>query len=232
MRDRVRDRVRYRLRSVEYQNLEQYINVQLIQVNTTNIETRASYNILLDDYIANKSRSDHVYAEYSARKKEWNDRVDKYSRKLVELATDPDTRKEIIDYRKKIDSDNPLIGVMENPEFVLESKEKGEIAILKKRSDSIFYWITEWKDWINDEIHKERPPTYSPRNINGSPINILTNVPCMIPYWIKHNSGMNLYVIKITFKRLELDIEYQDTNKEWYSCYRTIFNGEPSCISP
>ena len=62
---------------------------------------------------------------------------------------------------------------------------------------------------------------------------MVSQVPKMIPSWIKNNPDMNLYVIKIKFPKNispELFIEYKDSSNEWIRSYRTEdINGEPSC---
>ena len=97
--------------------------------------------------------------------------------------------------------------------------------------NSIYYWLTKWKDKMLGFIKSIKPRFLYKIPNNYYPLHILLTVKNMIPYWTKFNDNINLFIIKFTFlKQQKLNIKYKNIYGEWSSCKRLIKNDNPCCI--
>jgi hypothetical protein len=66
------------------------------------------------------------------------------------------------------------------------------------------------------------------------PTSILMAIKPMIPYWLKYNKNLNLYIIKFIFKpnntNIKSEIIYKNIYDEWTTCIRTINEQGPCCL--
>jgi hypothetical protein len=98
---------------------------------------------------------------------------------------------------------------------------------------SPIYWGLVWRDTKTIPSKMLKPVPYrEKRNFKHYSLLMATQVPKMIPSWIKNNPKLNLYVIKIIFPGNidpELFIEYLDSSNQWTRSYRTSTDDGPCC---
>ena len=100
----------------------------------------------------------------------------------------------------------------------------------KMSNDTVYYWLTEWKDKMLLFIKKIKPIFYYKIPNNLYPSNIIAQIKPMIPYWYKYNN-INLYIIKITFnKNNNINIKYKNIYNKWIKCVRSINETGPCCL--
>ena len=105
------------------------------------------------------------------------------------------------------------------------------IAKDKNSKNSIYYWLTEWKDKMLKFVKSIKPTFLYKIQHEYYPLHILLTVRNMIPYWTKFNNNINLFIIKFTFKKQQnLKIQYKNIYGKWSICKRTIQNNNPCCI--
>ncbi len=170
--------------------------------------------------------------EFASEFSKWYQTFIMYTqKKLIELFNNEPTRSELYGYIQIKKPDSNVLKMIDDG-YQLESKTHEEISVLKDDINHPYYWICEWKDLRIDNLKLIKPtPKHRidfPPMFN--PINILTKLNCMIPWWMQKNEGMNLYLIKITFKKnQDNEIHYLDTFNKLNRCYRTIVDGIPCC---
>jgi hypothetical protein len=107
-----------------------------------------------------------------------------------------------------------------------------EVSLLKESKNNPYYWVTKWKDEMTEKIKNERPPPFrTDFNRHLTPLNIIMNCCEMMPYWCCNND-VNLYLVKIDIRGFDNDKVikyYNNKKKEFQTCYRTMFYGEPVC---
>ena len=159
-------------------------------------------------------------------------------RKLTDLVNTHDTRELLINYIKNIDKNNKFIHLLKLPHYIIEPKDHFEIDIIKNDINNIYYWITRWKDFTINNIRLSKPTFNNTFNQHNLPFNTICSINEMIPYWINNNVNMNLYLLNIQFKKININnnliFKYYDINnignEKWVSCIRTHFNNEPVCM--
>jgi hypothetical protein len=119
--------------------------------------------------------------------------------------------------------------------FQLEQKNHEEIATLKDDKKDPYYWVCEWKDYMICSLKQFKPIAKHRSDVVHflDPIHIINKLNCMIPSWIENNENINLFLIKISFKKNQdiNEIYYLDTFNKINRCYRTIINDNPCCMS-
>jgi hypothetical protein len=109
-----------------------------------------------------------------------------------------------------------------------ESAEK-----IRNNTLSPIYWGLAWRDLKTTPSKVLKPHPYRLKyNYKQYSMLMASQVPKMIPSWIKHNPKLNLYVVKIIFSgniSPELFLEYQDSSNEWVRSFRTSIDGDPYC---
>ena len=98
---------------------------------------------------------------------------------------------------------------------------------------SPIYWGLAWRDLKTTSSKFLKPTPYRLKyNYKQYSMLMASQVPKMIPSWIKHNPELNLYVVKITFSgniSSELFLEYKDNSNDWIQSFRTSIDGDPRC---
>lgn len=235
-------------------NIRNCIQIEIIKVDkskiiTNQIQKKSSYSKYVDEL--NKLKL--VNRIYRKKRDVWNAMFDLDNLKLCDMINDLETRKYIWKYIKirtgysnkkfknKYSHLEPYCDV-ENY-WTLMSKIKSnksfdplEIGSMNEVCNDnlhIYKWIAVWKDSKFSMLKKAKPLKPTKKIYSYYPLFLLSQVPKMIPEWVKKNSALNLYVIKITFQtnnNWEM-LEYMDNEKQWKYSYRTMLNGEPVSLS-
>lgn len=201
-------------------------------------------NILMDtfipqytSYLNEKEKFDAKYNKWVDSYEDWKIRFAFASRKLVDLANTPESRQLIINYIKEHDSTNPVIKQFESKDFIMEYKDHASLVPLKEDPNSPQYWVVRWKDELIEVIRKEKPTFHEDFLLMNAPLNIISNVGEMIPYWVSRNSNMKLYMLHITImpsnmKKYRTYSYFEKSKKGWITNYRDLMNdGSPTSIS-
>jgi hypothetical protein len=210
-------------------NILDYISVEIITVeykNDTTLKSIHPYYQKYKDYLDNFNKSKEKYERI---KQTWYKLSSRYNQKLSELINNKDTRLELINYIEEKSLLNPAIKLLKT-DFIIPPITFDEIAIYKNDINSIYYWVTLWKDAMLTFIKSIRPKfTYKvPSYVY--PTSILVAVDPMVPYWFKFNQNMNLYLIKFNFTSHEkIKLRYKNNYNEWISCKRVVNENGPSC---
>ena len=230
-------------------NIQKYVRVidnygidlsEYIEINISKIKTPDSpETCVTDDYLDYlKKKRDIIQKidEYSKHIEEWQTEMSFYTQKLVSLIENKQAKKELLKYIESVDPTSVSIEILKNPTFKLRQlthEEIGELKDINKVGDNPYYWITHWKDLMINKVRDKKPVLNIDTAIYNAPLNILSSISKMIPYWCHFNDDVNLYTISINFIETNIDspIEYFDfTSKRWCSCVRTMIYDEPACI--
>lgn len=184
----------------------------------------------------------HVYKkDYNTKEKayakeytEWYNQLNIYTTKLTDLFNWEPTRTELYKYIKINQPESGVLKMMEDG-FLIEQKNYEEIAILKDDINSPYYWVCKWKDYMIHSVKQYKPvPKHRYDAVHlFDPSQIITKLNCMTPWWMQNNNNMNLFLIKITFKKHQNnnEIYYLDTFNKINRCYRTVVDNTPCCMS-
>jgi len=207
------------------------IDVELIQVDTSNFVYDNQLLELFDLYNKEKKEYRKLMMEYKIEKKYWFSKVKYYNRKLHIMMNHPETRNELIEYIEKNDPSQTKVIKILKGDYKFEDIHGEEVAKYKLSSDNPWYWVCKWKDERVEEIKQLKPKSPGVWSNQYLPINTITTIIDMIPLWLE-KSNINLYLIKFTFTKPKnpLDIYYRSSSGEFISCYRGTFLNEPSCL--
>ena len=208
------------------------INVELTQIDYIPADISSTHDLLIK-YYETKAEYDSKEQAFAKEFSVWYKEFTKYMAKLVDLFNLEPTRTELYNYILQKKPDSGVLKMMDDG-YQLESRTHEEIIILKDDINNPYYWICEWKDLMIDSLKLVKPIPRHRAEVTPvfNPLNILTKLNCMIPWWMQKNEGMNLYLIKITFKKHQdiNEIYYLDTFNKLNRCYRTIVDGNPCCM--
>jgi hypothetical protein len=236
-----------------------FVKVQVIKLNTEKYSLEDSgltsdYNIKMYEKLKiKKDADDAVRAEYLVKKRRWEKFFNSSSQKIFDIMNDRYIRKQIIELIKKHSKSTTKL----RPEYKniyaycdiptdywkLISELKSDIKYgkvsyemaEKHRNDKLspIYWGLVWRDLKTAPSKILKPtPYYSRGKYAHKAALAVSQVPKMIPCWLKTNPDLNLYVIKIDFGgnySPENFLEYMDSSGSWIRSYRTSVCGEPSC---
>jgi hypothetical protein len=199
-----------------------------------------------------KEIDEFKHNDYITKKRRYEKFYNSFPQKINEILNNKTYRIQIIDLIKKKGKSttklNPkykniygwcdiktdywnIISELKTNKFEPITFERAE----KIRNDPLspIYWGLVWRDLKTLPCKILKPKFYKPvKNHKHYSLLFATQVPKMIPSWIKNNPELNLYVIKIIFSgniSPELFLEYCDTDGKWHQSYRTITNGDPRC---
>lgn len=206
---------------------------------------KSTYLKYLDEF--NKIK--HSNKIYVKKREMWNSMFDLDKLKLHEMINDEETRYYIWKYIKiktgyslkkfknkyshlecycdVYDYWNLMSNVKSNYQFA--SFKLGTMCDVVNDNLDIYKWVAVWKDSKLSMLKKVKPKKPTKKIDSYYPIFLLSQVPKMIPEWIKNNEDLNLFVIKINFNTENSweTLEYKDTNNQWKYSYRTVIDGEP-----
>ena len=211
--------------------IKKNIDIEIIKISYNNQEL-PHHIPYLERYYKYMEEYNKAHQFYLEQNKIWYANFSQYTQKLVDLFNQPSSRKEIYDYIKNLAPTSAVLTDMDNG-YQLPVKTHEEINEVKDDPLNAYFWICAWKDEKIDLLKQIKPqPKYRyemPPFLN--PLNILTKVSPMIPWWMQNNYKMNLYIIKITFKKLDdTNIYYLDTFNKINRCYRTLTLNKPCCM--
>lgn len=237
------------------------VKVEIIKLDKTDYETKVKKSGLQVDFHSKMHQKlkrdmkieEEKFSTYIAKKRRWEKFFNSMPQRISEIVNDRKIRGQLIELIKKTStSTTKLAPQYKNIYGYCEIKNDYWNLISELKSDKIFdqvtfetaekirndklspiYWGLTWRDMKTIPSKILKPEPYRIKyNYKQYSLLMVTQVPKMIPSWIKNNSKINLYVIKITFPgniSPELFIEYQDACNEWIRSYRTNTDGEPCC---
>ena len=237
------------------------VQIQVIKLDKTASETKIKACGLDSDYSSNtysKIKSNEIIeetkrSEYITKKRAWDKFFNSIPQKITEIMNDRQIRSQIIDLIKgKSTSTTKLNPKYKNIYGYCEIPNDYQNLILQFKSDKVFsqvtydsaekirndmlspiYWGLAWRDLKTSPSKFLKPIPYRLKyNYKQYSMLMASQVPKMIPSWIKHNPQLNLYVVKITFSgniSPELFLEYKDSSNDWIQSFRTSVDGEPCC---
>jgi len=234
--------------------IRQCVSVEIVSVDKSIILSNPSlkktpHSKYVDE--TNKLRLANMV--YKKKKDVWNGMVDFDNLKLRDMINNLETRKYIWKYIKiksgystkkfknKYSHLESYCDVENYWTFMSKVKsnkpfEPLKIGTMNKVCNDnldIYKWVAIWKDSKISMLKKAKPIKPIKKIDSYYPIFLLSQVPKMIPEWIKKNSSLNLYVIKINFNINNnwTMLEYLDNEEQWKYSYRTVLNGEPVSLS-
>jgi hypothetical protein len=236
------------------------VKVEVFKLDKTNYETKVvECGLQLDfGYVMYKKikkamcDEEEKRANYLAKKRRWEKFFNSTPQRIYDIINNRKIRSQLINLIKKTStSTTKLAPEYKNIYGYCEIKNDYWNMISELKSDKIFnhvtyetaekirndklspiYWGLVWRD-LKTIPSKLKPEVYRVKH-NHKQYSMLsvTQIPKMIPSWIKNNSKMNLFVIKITLPgniSPELFMEYQNSANEWSRSYRTNIDGDPIC---
>jgi hypothetical protein len=220
-------------------NIYNYLEWEILEVQSDNIDNNNKSLIKKVNEYENQIKVFNLEMnKFKSKKKVWYDLIMRYNDKLHNMLNDKDKRKEVINYifkndvriKNKFVSSNKLILKLKS-NFKFSSINNDEILKHKNDNDSIWYWVTKWKDYMIDFIKEIKPTPPSNISSNLYPLSILTSVVDMIPRWVVKEK-INLYILKFKFKKPKEDINIKYLSESLYkSCYRCNIDDNP-CVHP
>jgi len=226
--------IKYIKKNMYSENMEEVydsISFELIDIKYERMHIE-KYNTLYDQYLYVKEQIKKNEEEFKKIMESWNEVHDRYTQKLVNLFNQEPTRQEILNYIITIEPSSRVINMIKSG-YILAFKTHEEINEVKNDIDSPYYWVCKFKDEYLDNIRKSRPIQWFKSAIASflNPVYIIMKINNMIPWWMQNNLNMNLYLIKIHFKKIDgiNDIYYIDHLGKYHRCYRSLYNGKPYC---
>jgi hypothetical protein len=211
-------------------NIFDYVDIDIIKLDDSTVVINNSINPYLLKYYKYQKIYDIKKEKFLAKLKIWYTLMDRYNAKLTDLVNNKDTRYELINYIQNKDFYNPVIKLLRT-NYIMTQVNIDDIISNKKKNNNIIFWVTDWKDTMLRFVKTIRPRFNYRIPSKYYPLNIIILIKTMIPYWIKYNKNINLYLIKFTFKtNNKYDIRYKNIYNEWTTCKRSMYNGEPCCI--
>ena len=232
--DKIKEKVLETLKSnllKSSSDLSKYVSVEIIKVDTTDFQLKKSHNKIIENYFFQKKKYNSSIRKYNARKKIWCRLMDYFGSKLHILLNSPQSRKQFLNYVIEKDPTNEKIINLIKSNVVFNPISGYRVHKLKNDKSTIWYWITNWKDYMSDHVKEFKPktPTYTQRLF---PMNIIITSVDMIPHWLD-KSNINLYLIKFSFIKPDFDIEIKYKSifeDEYVSCFRNTYQDEePYC---
>lgn len=206
---------------------QEHITVELLPVESCEETAEAVHPDYLY-YLEKKKQYTKQYSDFMTIYKQWVDRYEIVSYRLTTIVNTEWSRALLIDYIKQKDPTNPNIHLLQT-DFKLIYMSGEEIRDLKNDPNEPYYWVTHFKDDVMRQYKKDKPifhHTFKQRNIL---YNLLIGVSEMIPYWLRDNKDVRLYVIRIHFHKCIAPPFYY-YNKKWILCKRLYFKNQPVCL--
>jgi hypothetical protein len=243
----------------KYMNL---VKIEIFQLKTEGHQKKIIDCGLDEDYSfktyieikKDKSIEEGKYFDYLDKKRRWDKFCNSSSQKICNIMNDYKIRPHLIDLIKKTStSTTKLAPQYKNIYGFCDIKNDYWNLIYQLKSDKMFdavtfetaekirddklnplYWGLVWRDLKTIPLKLLKPTPYRIKyKYKQYSLLMVTQVPKMIPSWIKTNSNVNLYVIKITLPNnisSDLFMEYQDASEQWIESYRTCVDDNPCCV--
>ena len=220
-------------------NISKYVEINFIDVNIKKknykqnnlIHPRHSSNIH-PSYIPRDNSNIHpsfikfikdekiyinILNNYRIELNEWFKNHNKISKKIVDYANNLKDRNNIIESIKKhkFKEKYNLINLFKSS-YIFQNENGLEIKRLKDDKNSPYYWITGHKDKLYNDSMRKKPIKpeclYYYDRIKSIPFRLI-NCLDLIPYWIKHNKNIKIFVIQIKIKKHDTNEKYFYNNK-------------------
>ena len=211
-----------------------YIKINLIKVKEPE-KPKYKINAKFTNFLIEKEKYMKYYNDYLKKLNNWRIKVLTINQtKLIDLVNTHNTRQEIIKFIFHHDPNNKFIDLLKT-DFKLEKKPHEYVMDVKNDINNIYYWVTRWKDTTKEKIRCKKPILKDNFNNYNTPINLISGISDMIPYWFNNNNNknMNLYLIIIKFKHIDNNYIFShcNYNNKWLLSQRVIHNGTPACIA-
>lgn len=242
----------------DYMNL---VKIEIIKLDKNDYTTKleffnldVNFNTKTHLKLKNKNKiEDLKLKEYKTKKRHWEKFFNSIPQKINDIINNKKIRSQLIDLiKKKGISTGKVSPKYKNIYGWCEIKNDYWNMITELKSDKIYepvtfesaekirddklspiYWGLVWRDIKTTPSKLLKPMPYRHKyNYKQYSLLLATQVPKMIPSWIKNNSDLNLYVIKIILPgniSPTQYMEYQNDLGQWISSYRTTVDGEPRC---
>jgi hypothetical protein len=211
-------------------NVLDYFEINIIKLKYTNHLHNGDIHPDYLLYLKYLEKYNLVKQKYINKQIIWRKLNARYNAKLSDLVNNPDTRTELINYIEHFDFRNPVIKLLRT-DYKIPVIPKKSIKYLKIFTNDVYYWVTMLKDQMLNFLKTIKPTLYFKIPSRLYPSNIIMHIKPMIPYWIKYNKDINLYVLVFKFKNnIKLNIKYKNIYDEWIKCYRTENIDGPCCI--
>jgi len=188
-------------------NVHKFIKINFIKIvlkKNKNINKKNHYKYI--QFTKAEKYYSNIIENYKNKYNIWFNSYKLRYRKIHDLANDNKIRAEILIFMKENNYNNQYLENIFNSQpgqsssYIFEKKTCMEIKNIKNNKNNPYYWITKWKDYECDNLLKNKP--YKPKSLNT--YNKIKSIPfrlinCLelIPYWIKYNKNINLYLIHI-----------------------------------
>jgi hypothetical protein len=212
-----------------------------------------------------EKKQKEIHKRFIRKKRNWEKFSKSYNHKITDIINSKWGRKEIIDLIRSTSTSTTkldpkfrnIYGYCEIPydywTIVSELKTrvnfpKINFSVAEAHRNIILspiYWGLKYRDLKTPckkilsssnsfQILKPQPekPKY---NFSQYSLLVSSQIPKMIPSWIKRNPSLNLYVVSIQFPDIfskdlpNTYFEYNDKSNTWIRSFRTSFCGEPIC---
>ena len=185
-------------------NLEDFIKINFIKLefNLENLSKCLGQNHPeYLKYIESKKKYDKIQKINKEEREDWLIEYNFFQRKLIALLNSPETRVLLINFIKEHDYNNQIIKLLETDEKIQDIPSNEIIkAIRDCDKTNPYYWTAMYKDNIEKVLRLRQPiPTRIEFTESHVPFNLINSVSKMIPYWLKNNPDMNLYMIRIEY---------------------------------
>ena len=230
--------------------IRQKVRIEIIPVNKSRIlSSKTNKKTLYSKYIDNLNKLEIQNTIHKKKMNNWYMMCEPNNLKLYDMVNNFDTRKYIWKYAKiksnymkkkfinKYSHLEPYCDVPTYWNLMADFKsnkkfkplELGSMFEVSKNNLDVYKWTAVWKDSKISMLKLAKPKKKVKKINEYYPIFLLSQVPKMIPEWIKKNKDLNLWIIKITFDigNNRQNLEFMDNENQWKTTYRTIIDGNP-----
>ena len=208
------------------------VNIKVKKLEVIDKILTDEINEIYEIFIESKKKQFKEEERYKYEFKVWYEDISIYTGKLYKLINDEKTRFELIEFIKSKCSDNKLKAILlEKLNLSKEIKIPDGQQILIERSDknNIIYWLTEFKDYMVQNVLKRKP-----KKINISLINIYHlagNFSYLRKKFVSNDISHFLIEIEIDGTKFNNDIYFKlpNSSKQFWR-KRIELDGTPCCF--
>ena len=183
--------------------LKKNIDVELVKLKINKDLIQDEHSEIYARYKRHFVKRNNIIQEYQTNRYLWLNKLQKYSTKLIVIINNTKRRLEMIEYIKYInnniltDKQKQIIELLNTDNYISVPKFPN-LDEKKKDPDDVIYWLVKFKDYMTDEVNKNRPkkPIIAKEY---NPIQIISKLPILRNIFIK-DSNINYYIIKINLK--------------------------------
>ena len=221
------------LKGLEYitsnSDWQKYVKIEFLPVSYSNQNVKDVFPAM-SNYYQKYEKTQSIIRHYTKKYRKWQAQNDYYSQKLIDLYNNKSTYNRFLNYMKR-ECENYKDIIDTN--FIFQQKTHEEITKYRMKDDNIYYFVCKWKDENLEKIRRHKPKAPDGYLLHSyvryGPTAIFTQCNNIIPWWMKHNKDMNLYVIKISFTKPSVDIDIKYKNNRYH---RTMTHKNGPCCKP